>query len=52
MKKILRKYFLNQKGIFFYKMSEIQISFTNDDFGQTTGLTLRDQQNNHAKKIE
>ena len=37
---------------YFYKMSEVQISFTNDKFGQTTGLTLRDQQDNYAKKIE
>ena len=37
---------------YFYKMSEVQISFTSDKFGQTTGLTLRDRQDNYAKKIE
>lgn len=37
---------------FFHKMTEVQISFQKGNSGAITGLVLRDQQDNQAKKVE
>jgi len=44
--------FPETKKDYFYRMSEVAISFTNNEFGQTAGLVLRDQLDNQAKKID